>query len=81
MRQKSQSWMESFIGGPIIISRGGGVLLAIKSTSHSFRRCDLDTECDILWGEIPVRGSTSYFFGVFYRPPNSDIKYLEELYK
>ena len=62
-------------------SRGGGVLLAIKSSSLCFRRCDLETECEILWCEIPVRGSTSYFFGVFYRPPNSDIKYLEELYK
>ena len=62
-------------------SRGGGVLLAIKSSSLCFRRCDLETECEILWCKIPVRGSTSYFFGVFYRPPNSDIEYLEELYK
>lgn len=46
-------------------SRSGGVLLAIKSSSHCFRRCDLETECEIFWCEIPVCGSTSYFFGVF----------------
>ena len=72
---------EIFPDSYITHHQGGGVLLAIKSTFHCFHRCDLETKCELLWCEIPVCSSTSYFLGVFYRPPNSDIKYLEELYK
>ena len=35
--------------------------------------------CELLWAEIPLKNSGSYFLGVFYRPPSSDMNYLEGL--
>ena len=63
-------------------SRGGGVLLAVKSNISCFRRCDLEeSDCELLRGKIPFKDSSSYFFGVFYRPPSRDLTYLEVLAK
>lgn len=37
-------------------SRGGGVLLAVKSNISCFRRHDLEeSDCELLWGEIPFK--------------------------
>ena len=61
-------------------SRGGGVLLAVKSNISCSRRPDLEEDiCELLWAEIPLKNSGSYFLGVFYRPPSSDMNYLEGL--
>ena len=61
-------------------SRGGGVILAVRSNISCFRRRDLEeSDCELLWGEIPFKDSSSYFVGVFYRPPSSDLTYLEGL--
>ena len=50
-------------------SRGGGVLLAVKSNISCFRRHDLEeSDCELLWGKIPFKDSSSYFDGVFCRP-------------
>ena len=35
--------------------------------------------CELLWAEIPLKNSGSYFLGVFYRPPSSDMNYQEGL--
>ena len=61
-------------------SRGGGVLLAVKSYISCLRRPDLEEDiCELLWAEIPLKNSGSYFLGVFYRPPSSYMNYLEGL--
>ena len=61
-------------------SRGGGVLLAVKSYISCLRRPDLEEDiCELLWAEIPLKNSGSYFLGVFYRPPSSNMNYLEGL--
>ena len=61
-------------------SRGGGVLLAVKSNISCFRRRDLEeSDCELLWVKIPFKDSSSYFVRVFYRPPSSDLTYLEVL--
>ena len=63
-------------------SRGGGVLLAVKSNISCFRRRDLEeSDCELLWGEVPFKDSSWYFVRVFYCPPSSDLTYLEELAK
>ncbi|XP_074606425.1 uncharacterized protein LOC141859465 [Acropora palmata] len=47
-----------------------------------FRRRDQEeSHCELLWGKIPFKDSSSYFVGVFYRPPSSDLTYLEGLAK
>ena len=57
-----------------------GVLLAVKSNISCSRRPDLEEDiCELLWAEIPLKNSGSYFLGVFYRPPSSDMNYLEGL--
>ena len=61
--------------------RGGGVLLAVRSNIQCFRRMDLETDCELLWCEVFPVPSYSYFIGVFYRPPNNDLKCLQELAK
>ena len=48
---------------------------------HCFRRMDLETDCELLWCEVSPIPSCSYFIGVFYRPPNNDLKCLQELAK
>ena len=61
-------------------SRGGSVLLAVKSNISCSRHPDLEEDiCELLWAEIPLKNSGSYFLGVFYRPPSSDMNYLEGL--
>ena len=52
---------------------GGGVLLAVNSRLASLRRCDLETNMEILWVEIRVDVSRSVFLGTVYLPPNSDL--------
>ena len=50
-------------------SRGGGLLLAVKSNISCFRSRDLEeSDCELLWGEIPFKDSSSYFVGVFLSP-------------
>ena len=61
--------------------RGGGALLAVRSNIQCFRRMDLETDCELLWCEVFPVPSYSYFIGVFYRPPNNDLKCLQELAK
>ena len=57
-----------------------GVLLAVKSNISCSRRPDLEEDiCELLWAEIPLKNSGSYFLGVFYRPPSSYMNYLEGL--
>ena len=62
-------------------SRGGGVLIAVKSdlvvTNHSD-----SSDCEIIWVEVQgKKKSNSIFIGSFYRPPASDISVLLELEK
>ena len=61
------------------LRRGGGVLLAVKNGIRCQRRFDLETDCEILWCELNSNPGLSYFVGVFYRPPDTDLNYLTEL--
>ena len=63
------------------LRRGGGVLLAVKEGIRCQRRLDLETDCEILWCELNLNSNPglSYFVGVFYRPPDTDLIYLTEL--
>ena len=64
----------------IVLLHPCGVLLAVKSNISCSRRPDLEEDiCELLWAEIPLKNSGSYFLGVFYRPPSSYMNYLEGL--
>ena len=59
--------------------RGGGVLLAFKNNLTVVRRLDLETRCELLWRELTDDKGSKYLFGVFYRPPNTNVDYMELL--
>ena len=59
------------------LGKGGGVLLALRVNICSYRRCDLETDCEILW--CAVHSCPTYFVGVYYRSPSSDMAYLTKL--
>ena len=61
------------------LRRGGGVLLAVKKGIRCQRCLDLETDCKILWCEFQDNPGLSYFVGVFYQPPDTDLNYLTEL--
>ena len=52
--------------------KGGGVLLALRDNICCYRRCDLETDCEILWCEVHFNSCPTYFVGVYYRSPHSD---------
>ena len=56
---------------------GGGVLLAIRNNIKTFRRYDLETKCELLWNEIHTNHGQKMLIGVYYRPPNTNIEYLQ----
>ena len=59
---------------------GGGVMILIRNTFHVIQRNDLDLSCEVLWIELIVsHGDSVVLFGVFYRPPSSDISVLQQL--
>ena len=61
------------------LGKGGGVLLALRDNICCYRRCDLETDCEILWCEVHFNPCSTYFIGVYYRSPSSDMAYLPKL--
>ena len=60
----------------------GGVLLAYGVVLSCVRREDFETNCELLWCEVTVcNPKKSMLVEVYYRPPATDIAYLEELGK
>ena len=56
----------------------GGVLIFVKACINAVRRCDLETDCELLWIELlGKQGST--LLGTFYRPPCSSDSDLQSL--
>ena len=61
---------------------GGGVFLAHGVELSCIRREDFETNCELLCCEVTVcNPKKSMLVGVYYRPPASDIAYLDELAK
>ena len=53
-------------------------MLLVRDCLNAFCSLDLETGCELVWAELPTRGS-SVLFGVVYRPPQSPLSYLEKL--
>ena len=59
--------------------RGGGVFIAVKNTLLACAEPDLQTNSEIIWISIQVKGISPLYIGAFYRPPSTDRNYLIEL--
>ena len=59
----------------------GGVLIALKNDIIGTHRLDLDTNCEIAWVTIRIRGAKDVTIGVFYRGHTygSTTEYMDEL--
>ena len=58
---------------------GGGVFLMVRSNFVSIELTELDTNCEIIWAQIQLKGNKFLNVGSFYRPDHTDGKYMEEL--
>ena len=60
--------------------RGGGrVFIATKEPIKAAPLPELDTECELSWVKIHLEAAKTLIIGVFYRPPDSPTKCLQEL--
>jgi endonuclease/exonuclease/phosphatase family metal-dependent hydrolase len=60
---------------------GGGVLLAVRENILSMRRQDLESSAEMLVCELRPESKKKIAVIVFYRPPDSDLKYIKEFKK
>ena len=58
---------------------GGGVLIATRRCFKVFPREDLACESELLFIDTIIEGNGKIVMGELYRPPNSNIKVLEDL--
>ena len=56
---------------------GGGVLLAVRENIPSMRRQDLESSAEMLVCELRPESKKKIAVIVFYRPPDSDLKYIK----
>ena len=57
----------------------GGVFIAVKSCLAVEREYELETNCEIIWCKIQVKGSKVLHVGALYRPHEGDEQTLTEL--
>ena len=80
----SINWAEIFPPEYIIYRRdgdrnGGGVLIAVKrNILSSYQENLVNTNIELLVIRIRYTNNKSLLFAVFYRPPSSDVEYLEQ---
>ena len=57
----------------------GGAIIAFRDDLVASPRCDLDTECEMVWLQIDLVGCTPLVIGAFYRPQTTAAVYLDKL--
>jgi hypothetical protein len=57
----------------------GGVIIAFRNDLVASHRCDLDTECEIVWLQVDLVGCKPLMIGAFYRPQTTAAAYLDKL--
>ncbi|CAG2206629.1 unnamed protein product [Mytilus edulis] len=58
---------------------GGGVLNLVRKDLLSTAEITLDTDCEICWNKIEIKGSKPLYTGCYYRPPDNNIASIESL--
>ena len=59
--------------------KGGGVFIATKPGLVVQPRPDLDIDCEIVWAQLQLSNCKSLLLAAFYRPPSTNIEYLQTL--
>ena len=57
----------------------GGVFIATKKDLIMDREIELETDCEILWAKINIKGSKVLHVGAYYRPNEGDENSLDQL--
>jgi hypothetical protein len=58
---------------------GGGVINAVRKDTVCSGEDTLDTDCEIAWTKIQLKGCKALYTGCFYRKPNNEPSALENL--
>ena len=53
-------------------SAGGGVFIAIKDIFISYPLNEVDTNCEIVWASLQLKGCKKLIFASYYGPPKSN---------
>ncbi|KAK3870887.1 hypothetical protein Pcinc_023913 [Petrolisthes cinctipes] len=62
-----------------IDDKHGGVLIATKPGLVATPATELNADSEIIWTKIQIQGCRTLIIGSFYRPPNSNLEYLQTL--
>lgn len=57
----------------------GGVFIAVKNKYVVSEAKELDTDCEIIWISIHIKGVKPVYIGAFYRSQTTDLNYISEL--
>src|SRR5260221_4024738 len=60
-------------------SRGGGVCIAITSNYVATPCPELDSDSESIWIKLQIVGQKALYVCSYYRPPSSDVDYMEQL--
>ena len=58
---------------------GGGVLISIRNNLASHRVPELETDCEIVWAAVKLKGKKTLYISSFYRPNEGDEHRLLQL--
>ena len=61
--------------------KGGGVFIMVKNTLLPSEQPKLNTDCEILWIKLDIKGSKPLHIASYYRPHEYDMKSILELEK
>ena len=48
------------------------ILVAEKLVSHKPEELKVDGQCELVWAQVQVSGTSQLFIGSFYRPPDEN---------
>lgn len=60
-------------------ARGGGVFIAVKNSLIATVEINLQTNCELIWISIHVKGLSPVYIGAFYRPQSTNRDFVNEL--
>ena len=61
--------------------KGGGVFLLVRNNLLPTVQQNLNTNCEIIWIKLEIKGSKPFYISSFYKPHESDISSILELEK
>ena len=62
-------------------TKGGGVLLLIRDSIICSEQPQFQTNCEVLWVKLELKGRKPLYVASYYKPKENDRVSTEELYK